>query len=231
MTDGFHAADDGSLARSTGGAAARGALLIALAIVIGLVLIAFALNDSSTEVAASDDTEQTDTDETGDAADSSADTDADADAGAEVEAVDPGDGAGDADGAAADGGDTETIPEEPINSGGGAARPAAEVNVLVANGVGTAGIAGSTADVLVADGYIGVAADAPNTPTSVIFYQPGFDADAREVATILGATPDVIQPLPVDGSVPVNQNAIDDGRAAAANVVVIIGTDGAIPTP
>ena len=67
--------------------------------------------------------------------------------------------------------------------------------------------------------------------TSVIFYQPGFDADAREVATILGATPDVIQPLPVDGSVPVNQNAIDDGRAAAANVVVIIGTDGAIPTP
>ena len=53
-----HAADDGSLARSTGGAAARGALLIALAVVIGLVLMAFALEDESTEVTSTVGTDQ-----------------------------------------------------------------------------------------------------------------------------------------------------------------------------
>ena len=53
-----HAADDGSLARSTGGAAARGAMLIALAVVIGLVLLAFVLDDPATVVTAPDGTEQ-----------------------------------------------------------------------------------------------------------------------------------------------------------------------------
>ena len=54
MSNGYHAADDGSLARSTGGAAARGAMLIALALVIGLILMAFALDDPQTVVAGSD---------------------------------------------------------------------------------------------------------------------------------------------------------------------------------
>ena len=230
MSNGFHAAEDGSLARSTGGAAARGALLIALAIVIGLLLLTFALNDQETEVAATgDDTEEVETEGDGTEGD-------DADTGAGVDAVDPSpdeDGEGDDNTAAdADTGteadaETESIPEEPIETG---ARPASEVNVLVANGVGTSGIAGAAADTLRASGYIGVAADAPSTAASVIFYREGFDADARAVATALGSTPDIIQPVPADGSVPINQNAIDDGRAAEANVVVIIGTDGAIPT-
>ncbi len=228
MTEGFHAADDGSLARSTGGAAARGAMLIALAIVIGLVLLMFALNDPGTEVASVDDeTEEVADDESTD--EDGGDTDAGVVA---VDPVDTGADSGDTDTGAdvTDGSETESIPEEPIESTG-VARPASEVNVLVANGVGTAGIAGGTASVLVADGYIGVAADAPNTSTSVILYKPGFDADALAVASILGAGPDVVQPAAADGSIPVNQNALDDGRADAANVVVIIGTDGAIPTP
>lgn len=225
MSNGFHAAEDGSLARSTGGAAARGALLIALAIVIGLLLLTFALNDQETEVASTDDTEEVDTE--GDGTETEEDG---TEAG--VEAVDPStdeDGDGDTETEAGTETDTEaeSIPEEPIETG---ARPASEVNVLVANGVGTSGIAGAAADTLRADGYIGVAADAPSTATSVIFYREGFDADARAVATVLGSTPDIIQPVPADGSVPINQNAIDDGRAAEANVVVIIGTDGAIPT-
>ncbi len=228
MSNGFHAAEDGSLARSTGGAAARGALLIALAIVIGLLLLTFALNDQETEVAATDDdTEQVDTEGDGTEGDE-AGTDA------AVEAVDPGNDATEGEGAdttdaGTDGGtdEAESIPEETIETG---ARPASEVNVLVANGVGTSGIAGAAADTLRASGYIGVAADAPSTAASVIYYREGFDADARAVATVLGSTPDIIQPVPADGSVPINQNAIDDGRAAEANVVVIIGTDGTIPT-
>ena len=74
-------------------------------------------------------------------------------------------------------------------------------------------------------------ADAPNTADSIIFYQPGFARDARNVAEILGAAPDIVQPAPADGTLPVNQNARDDGRADAANVIVILGSDGAIPTP
>ncbi len=224
MTNGFHAADDGSLARSTGGAAARGAMLIALAIIIGIVLLMFALNDPETEVASDgDDIEAVAED--GEAADGADNSDGNAD-GAGVEAVDPAD---EPTGTIDDTADAEVIPEEPIEATG-VARPPSEVNVVVANGVGTSGIAGAAADVLIADGYIGVAADAPSTQTSVIIYREGFDADAREVATILGTTPDIIQPVGADGSVPINQNAIDDGRAAAANVVVIIGTDGVIPT-
>lgn len=225
MSNGFHAAEDGSLARSTGGAAARGAMLIALAIVIGLLLLTFALNDQETEVAVTDDdTEEVDTEGDGIETDET-----DTEAG--VEAVDP---STDEETADTTDGDTtdadaeaESIPEDPIETG---ARPASEVNVLVANGIGTSGIAGAAADTLRASGYIGVAADAPNTAASVIYYREGFDADARAVATVLGSTPDIIQPVPADGSVPINQNAIDDGRAGEANVVVIIGTDGAIPT-
>ena len=194
MTDGFHAADDGSLARSTGGAAARGALLIALAIVIGLLLLTFALNDDETELVV-EETEQVDEEgaEDGDGGDAAV---------ASGEASD-GDGDGDGDGEGGDGDgdaagsdeDPDTIPEEPIDGATTTGRPPSEVNVLVANGVGTAGIAGSTADVLIADGYIGVAADAPDTPASVILYKEGFDADALAIAAVLGAPPDVVLSL------------------------------------
>ncbi len=221
MTEGFHAADDGSLARSTGGAAARGAMLIALAIVIGLVLLMFALDDPETEVAAVvDDTEEVEGDDeaveggvtVGEASD------------VDDTATEAADGAG---GDADAGAETESIPEEPLETN--VARPPSEVNVLVANAVGIAGIAGATADVLIADGYIGVAGDAPNGPTSVILYKEGFDADAIAVAGLLGAGPDIVQPVSPDGSIPVNQNA--QTQAAAANVIVIIGSDGAIQTP
>lgn len=220
MSDGFHAADDGSLARSTGGAAARGALLIALAVIIGLLLLTFALNDSSTEVAV-EETEQT-TDENTEGSD-----DGDAD-GAAVDAVDSSDeDAADADGAEADA-EAESVPEETIDATD-ENRPASEVNVLVANGVGTAGIAGSTSDVLIADGYIGVPADAPDTVQSVILYKEGFDADALAIAAVLGAPPDVVQPVAADGSLPIDQDAIADGRGETANVIVILGSDGVVP--
>ncbi len=221
MSNGYHAADDGSLARSTGGAAARGAMLIALAIIIGLLLLTFALNDSSTEVAV-DETETSEEEATDDGTDTEENGDDSSDAA--VDAVDP--STDETDTTVEE--DPESIPEETIDATDGGRSPS-EVNVLVANGIGTSGIAGSTADALNADGYIGVAADAPDTTTSVIYYREGYDAEARNVATSLGAPPDVIQPVPADGSVPINQNAIDDGRAAAANVIVILGSDGVVP--
>lgn len=218
MSDGFHAADDGSLARSTGGAAARGALLIALAIIIGLLLLTFALNDGDTELVV-EETEQTDEEN----AEGSEDGDAD---GAAVDAGEPAD---DAEATDADaGGEAETIPEEPIDGAEEGNAPS-DINVLVANGVGTAGIAGATADVLIADGYIGVASDAPDTVESVILYKEGFDADALDIAAVLGAPPDVVQPVPADGALPIDADAIADGRGETANVIVILGSDGVVP--
>ncbi len=233
----YHAADDGSLVRSTGGAAARGALLIAVAIIIGLVLLAFALDDPATVVEAAPADSVTTDDGTTDGADGtdatastndSTDASAADDGTAGQEAVDP----GDVDTSATDSGEPAVIDPEPDATAteSGDARAPAEVNVLVANGTGERGVAGTVSDKLKRRGYIANAANAPSTGTAVIYYRDGYAADAAEVATILGAVPTVIQPIPASGTVAVAANAVDDGRLAAANVVVIIGADGLIPT-
>ena len=222
---GYHAAEEGTLARSTGGAAARGAILIALALGIGLLLVVFALDDPQTEIVASEaSADEVDSEGTGDAA---------------------GDGVGDADGGAApevgtpDGNDDEsatatipTIPEEGDVDAApapteGEILPPNEVNVLVANGTGGAGVAGGVADVLNADGYITQVSNAPATVSGVIFYQPGFSANAIAVGQALGAAPDVVLPAPAD--IAVDPGAISDGRLAAAQIVVIVGAEGVVP--
>lgn len=224
---GNHAADDGSLARSTGGAAARGALLIAVALIIGLVLMAFALDDPQTELTSSD-TVSADADADSDDATGDADADADADSTAAddasdgsddpgVEVVDPGEDTTDV---------PETIPEvEEAN----APRPAAEVNVLVANGTGGRGVAGAVADKLKTRGYIAEASNAPSTANAIIYYRVDYAGDARAVAEILGAPPDIIVPAPGDGTIAVAPEAIEDGRLLNANVIVIVGADNAVP--
>ena len=233
-SSGHHAAEDGSLARSTGGAAARGALLIALALVIGLLLVMFALNDPQTEIVASD-------------TDAAADTADGDDAAAGVEG-DAGGVAGDA--GAEDGADapvvgtpeeeaatTETIPQITTDPEPGAddqppeptgqLLPPNEVNVLVANGRGAAGVAGGVRDVLVADGYTTEVSNAPATASGVIFYRPGFDAIAIAIGQALGAAPDAVLPAP--DNIGVSSDAVSDGRLGNANVIVIIGADESVP--
>lgn len=200
-----HAADDGSLARSTGGAAARGAILIALAVVIGLVLMAFALDDKGTEVQAGGDTGTTTTTESTD--------------NGVTDSTDP----------VQDGSTTVAPSTIPVDPGDGTpARQPSEVNVLVANGTGGKGIAGALSDKLIAVGYIAKASNAPSTADSVIYYREGYDGDARAVAELLGATPEVI--LPATDPIAVSSSAVSDGRLEEANVVVIVGNDGKIPT-
>lgn len=224
---GQHAADDGSLARSTGGAAARGAMLIALALVIGLVLMAFALDDQGSEITSGSTT-------------NSADDDADAtdDDGSGTDGADATDADGDGtDGVGSDEGGVDvvegstpppdTIPEVEETTG---PRPPSEVTILVANGTGGKGIAGSLADKLIADGYIANASNAPSTAAGIIYYRQGYADDARAVAEILGAAPDILTPAPGDGTIAVASDAVADGRLAEANVVVIVGTDNAVPS-
>lgn len=220
--NGEHAADDGSLARSTGGAAARGAMLIALALVIGLVLMAFALDDQGSEITSSDST-PSDND-----SDIVADGDADDDATDSDETVTTDD-----DGAVVvtePTTDTTAAPATIPPFEPGEVRPPSEVNVLVANGTGGKGIAGSLADKLIADGYIAKAANAPSTAAGVIYYRQGYADDARAVATILGAPPDILTPAPGDGTIAVAAEAVADGRLSDANVIVIVGADNAVPS-
>lgn len=227
MSNAYHAADDGSLARSTGGAAARGAMLIAVALVIGLLLMAFALDDPATEVVASSaDTTQTDDTVDDGTAEPDATTETDptvADQETGVEAVDPDPTADEV---------PATIPpvdDVVVDPPAGTLLPSNEVNVLVANGTGGAGVAGGIADQLIADGYTAQVSNAPATAAAVIFYRAGFDANALAIAEILGAAPDIVSLVPADGSISVSAEAINDGRLDQANIIVIAGTDNAIP--
>jgi hypothetical protein len=208
---GNHAADDGSLARSTGGAAARGAMLIALALVIGLVLMAFALDDPQTVV--SGDSNSTDTGDDG--------------SGDDAATGDDGDGTGTGTTTA-----PATIPEDIVDEPAvaGEVHPPEEVIVLVANGTGGKGVAGAVSDKLKARGYIANAANAPSTAEAVIYYRAGFDADARLVAELLGAPLDIIKPAPGDGTIAIAPEAVTDGRLVEANIVAIVGADNNIPS-
>lgn len=219
---GDHAADDGSLARSTGGAAARGAMLIALALIIGLVLMAFALDDPDSELTTGDDA--ADSSQSDDSSDDGTDA---TDGTGDDTTTDTGDTGDAVDGSTASSAPPETI--GPVDEGTGP-RPPAEVNILVANGTGGKGIAGALADRLIADGYIAKAANAPSTAAGIIYYRRGYADDARAVATILGAPPDILTPAPGDGTIAVAAEAVADGRLSDANVVVIVGNDNAVPT-
>lgn len=223
---GYHAADDGSLARSTGGAAARGAMLIALALIIGLLLMAFALDDPPTDLSSQATVDNVETDADADAADAG---DSTGDAG--VTAVTPEDDTTTdtvAD-ATIDDTPTETIAPEVEPAPGGEARAPSEVSVLVANGTGGKGVAGAVSDKLKAAAYIAAVSNAPSTAEAVIYYKAGYDGDARAVADVLGAPVSIIKPAPDNGTIGVASEAISDGRLDAANVVVIIGADNAVP--
>jgi hypothetical protein len=216
---GDHAADDGSLARSTGGAAARGAMLIAAALIIGLVLMAFALDDPQSEITSGSSTTDSSDDTSGDSSDDTADSSDSSDSGDSADTSDD-------DAAVANTQPPETIPEVEESEG---LHPPSEVNVLVANGTGGKGVAGAVADKLKTRGYIATAANAPSTAEGIIYYRVGYADDAREVASILGAPPDIITPAPGDGTIAVAPDAVSDGRLTDANVIVIVGADNAVP--
>lgn len=163
---GEHAADDGSFGRSAGGAMARGLVLIAVAVVLGLVLLR-ATDNSQTFVAAEDDRRSDD---------SSVDDEEDGDGDVAIP-------------------ETTTTTEAP--------RDPSEVVVLVANGSGQAGVAATLSQELQTANY--VTADPTDTSepasASIVYFEPGFEADADAVAALFDPVPEVQalpDPLPVD---------------------------------
>ena len=99
-----------------------------------------------------------------------------------------------------------------------AARPAAEVKVLPANGSGVAGLGGRIADRLKGRGYTNTLA-ATNTTRDIsassVEYNGDFEPEARAVAEALGLSPTVVKAL--------DSPPVSDTRGA--DVVVLIGPD------
>ena len=101
-------------------------------------------------------------------------------------------------------------------------RDPAEVTVLVANGAGIGGLAGRIAETLNGANY--VTAEPTNTRApaneSVIFYTPGYEADAAAIAALLSPTPRteaLPDPPPVES-------------IGTANVLVVAAADLAEPS-
>ena len=103
-------------------------------------------------------------------------------------------------------------------------RPPNQVRVLVANGSGVRRGASDVTAVLSPNGYTTLPpANATPTDTSGIYYRSGYSGDARAVMEIVApGNPDLISPLP-PGGLDVPDGTLD--RVANANVVVILGAD------
>ncbi len=169
---------------------ARGAALVVVAVLIGLVLLRNGLDTSeaitSTGGSGSDSEA---TDGTSDGTDDEPD------------------------------GTTTTVP---------AVRPPAEVPAVVLNDSGVAGAAGKYSDALAAFGYVLTDPDGDNADTAgdaavtLIYFAPGFDAEAAAVAVAIGA-PETVVPAALPTTPP--------GPITGASVVVVVGLDMANLTP
>ena len=189
----------GGLGPSNGAAAPRALLLIVVAVLLGAALLWKGLDDGTDLV--SDQPTPTTTAPTGDGT--------------------PDDGTGDGTPDDGTGGTTTSTLFPTITE------PPSEVQVLVANGSGTARAAGSVTELLVPKGYATLApANAQPTDSTMIFFRPGMVAEARAVMELLAPdSPDLLAQIPPTG-LAVAENALD--RLEAADIVVILGADGRI---
>jgi len=207
----------GGLGPSNGAAAPRALLLIVVAVLLGAALLWKGLDDGTDLV--SDQPVPTTTATTGDGTPDDGTGDGTPDDGTGDGTPDDGTG----DGTPDDGtGGTTTSTLFPTIT-----EPPSEVQVLVANGSGTARAAGSVTELLVPKGYATLApANAQPTDSTMIFFRPGMVAEARAVMELLAPdSPDLLAQIPPTG-LAVAENALD--RLESADIVVILGADGRI---
>ena len=107
-----------------------------------------------------------------------------------------------------------------------------DVKVAVMNGTGVRGRAGRTADTLNATGYVTAAKNTQQdrVETSVIYYRPGYGDDAKAVASVLGAPPDIITPAP-GTIITLIRNPESPAGLEDFNLFAVIGTDNVILDP
>lgn len=241
MSRGQRPAPERAAGRGSGGAVVRGLLLIAVAVLLGVVL----LNATDETVTVADDgTEEVSSADPraepaappavaggsgpDDRAEGAADTIQPADPdGTETESGAE-DTEGDAEGTGAEGtegdaGATEEGEEDADGAGeeaaGGSARRSDDVTVLVANG---SGVSGRAAELTEQVGEAGYRTAAPSNvgggdtlPASTVYYTEGYEAEAQALASTLDPAPQVAA-LPESGPV-------SDLRGA--QVVLVLGAD------
>jgi len=199
-TPGRYASSDNSFAGSTGNAAARGVALIAVAVLIGFVLLAKGFDGPS-------DTSTAPT-VTTTAAPNVTTTEAGA-----TETTTTADPAG-------------TTTSAPAIAPAASLRPPAEVKVVVANGSGVNGAAGAAKGELTTAGYVAEAKNAVTATTelSAVYYIDGYAEEAKAVAQTLGGTAALLRAAPADPLALIASPAgLEDFQ-----IFVILGTDKAI---
>jgi hypothetical protein len=183
MRSGTHARDDGSFGRSAGTQTLKGAALIVVALIIGLVLLRTAPRAGTTVISGGVTAQVT-------------------------KPKKPHSGTGSTVAPPS----TTTVPP---------AHPASQVSVVVANGSGVTGLAGRIRGQLNTAGY-STTKPAINSPTQVattaIYFTPGYEADAVNVAHTLQLTAGNVFPMPSTSPVPATY-------LTDVQVLVIAGSD------
>ncbi len=104
-----------------------------------------------------------------------------------------------------------------------------DVQVLVANGSGTARAAAAVTQLLAPKGYSTLPpANAQPTDATMIYFRPGMGLEARAVMDLLAPdSPDLLAQIPPTGlATGLAENALD--RLETADIVVILGADDRI---
>jgi len=202
------------LGPSNSATAPRALLLIVVAVLLGTALLwkglddGVSLSDDQSSPTTAEPTDDRNGDGTGDGTDDGS-----------------GDGTGDGSGDGTGDGVTETtstlfptVTEAP-----------SDVQVLVANGSGTARAAAAVTQLLVPKGYSTLPpANAQPTDATMIYFRPGLIAEARAVMDLLAPdSPDLLAQIPPTGLASgLAENALD--RLETADIVVILGADDRI---
>ncbi len=202
------------LGPSNSATAPRALLLIVVAVLLGTALLWKGLDDG---VSLSDDQPAPTTAEQAEDRNGDATGDGSGDA--------TGDGSDDATGDGSGDGVTETtstlfptVTEAP-----------SDVQVLVANGSGTARAAAAVTQLLAPKGYSTLPpANAQPTDATMIYFRPGMGLEARAVMDLLAPdSPDLLAQIPPTGlATGLAENALD--RLETADIVVILGADDRI---
>ncbi len=226
------------LGPSNSATAPRALLLIVVAVLLGTALLwkglddGVSLSDDQSAPTTAEQAEDRNGDGTGDGSgdgtgDGSGDGtgDGSGDATGDGSGDATGDGSGDATGDGSGDGVTETtstlfptVTEAP-----------SDVQVLVANGSGTARAAAAVTQLLVPKGYSTLPpANAQPTDATMIYFRPGMGLEARAVMDLLAPdSPDLLAQIPPTGlATGLAENALD--RLETADIVVILGADDRI---
>ena len=202
---GSHGSPDGSFGRSAGNAAARGGLLVLIAVLIGLFLLRQGLDDEGAiiDIGDGDTTEESSDDAGGTSPEDGTDDDTSAD-------------------------DGTSTPTSTTSSTLLPARPPAEIKVKVANATtAEAGIAGEAVNYLITQGFNALSPknardEVRPIEVSAIHFLPGWESEAVAVAVAFAVDPATTVSIATETTNDI-VDSMDD-----ATILVVLGDDQVI---